>query len=340
VHVLVSVFAVQAIGTLLAAALVLVSGEQGTDTGPLGWAAAGGLGGVVGVTALYLALSRGTMGLIAPLSGVIAAAVPVVVSVATGDPIHPAASLGMLVALGAIVAVALPASDDSAPTALRLGPRDRWIEWGLAAIAGIGFAAYFLGVDRAHGEGAGTWWTLLAARGAAFLVVLAVVGVLAAVHRLPPLGPVAGAAAVLTFSAVGDLGGNLFYVLALERTTLAVAVVLSSLYPVVTTLLARTFLGERLTRTALAGVALATAGVVLIGIGSTAGSASPSAVDDRARPGPVADVGAGAVSLAARKPTDPGGSGGREADGLAGRRPRGHRTGARGDRWLVLAAPA
>ena len=53
-------------------------------------------------------------------------------------------------------------------------------------------------------------------------------------------------------------------------TTLAV--VLSSLYPVMTALLARTFLGERLTRTALVGVGLAIAGVVLIGIGSTAGS--------------------------------------------------------------------
>jgi len=72
-------------------------------------------------------------------------------------------------------------------------------------------------------------------------------------------------------SALGDLGGNLFYVLALGETTLAVAVVLSSLYPVATTLLARTFLGERLTRTAVLGVALAIGGVVLIGIGSTAG---------------------------------------------------------------------
>ena len=265
---LVSVLAVQAIGTLIALLFVLVSG--GSAMGSLVWAVAAGLGGLLGVTALYLALSRGTMGLIAPLSGVIAAAVPVVISVARGAPTHPAAMLGMLLALGAVAAVAMPASGDAAPTGVRLGGRDRMFGWGLATVAGIGFAAYFLGVDRAHSDGAGTWWTLLAARAAGFVVVAAVVAALGVLHRLPSFGGAAAAAPVLTLSAVGDLGGNLFYVLALGETTLAVAVVLSSLYPVVTTLLARTFLGERLTRTAMAGVALAVGAVVLIGIGSTA----------------------------------------------------------------------
>lgn len=268
--VLVSVFAVQAIGTLLAFLFVVASGEPGSDGGALVWAAAGGLGGLLGVTALYLALSRGTMGLIAPLSGVIAAAVPVALDVATGGALHPAAMLGMLLALVAVVLVAMPASDDAA-AATHPDARHKLVEWGLAAVAGIGFAAYFLGVDRAHAEGAGTWWTLFAARGASFLVVVALVVVLMAMRRLPTLAGVAAAAPILVLSAVGDLGGNLFYVLALGQTTLAVAVVLSSLYPVATAFLARTFLGERLTRTAIVGVAFAVGGVVLIGVGSTTG---------------------------------------------------------------------
>jgi drug/metabolite transporter (DMT)-like permease len=272
VPVLVSVLAVQAIGTLLALMFVLASGEAASGEGSLAWAAAGGLGGLLGVTALYLALSRGTMGLIAPLSGVIAAAVPVMVSVARGNPLHPAAMLGMLLALAAVVAVAMPASGDAAATGRHPQTRERLVEWGLAAVAGIGFAGYFLGVDRAHTEGAGTWWTLLMARGTGFVVIMMFVVVLAATRRLPSFQGAARAAPVLTLSAVGDLGGNLFYVLALGQTTLAVAVVLSSLYPVMTALLARMFLGERLTRTALVGVALAVGGVVLIGIGSTAQS--------------------------------------------------------------------
>jgi drug/metabolite transporter (DMT)-like permease len=212
------------------------------------------------------------MGLIAPLSGVIAAAVPVVVSVARGNPLHPAAMLGMVLALAAVVAVAMPAAGDAAATGRHPDTRERLLEWGLAAVAGIGFAGYFLGVDRAHADGAGTWWTLFLARGAGFVVVSGFIVALVATRRLPSFEGAVGAAPILTLSAVGDLGGNLFYVLALGQTTLAVAVVLSSLYPVMTALLARTFLGERLTRTALVGVALAIAGVVLIGLGSTVGS--------------------------------------------------------------------
>lgn len=268
---LVSVLAVQAIGTVLALAFVLGTGEPATGSGPLVWAAAAGLGGLLGVTALYLALARGTMGLIAPLSGVIAAAVPVVISVVTGGAVHPVAMVGMLLALAAVGAVAMPAAGDAAAATLHPTGRARLAEWGLATVAGIGFAAYFLGVDRAHGEGAGTWWTVLAARSAGFVAVMVLVGALAASRRLPSFAGTTAAAPILTLSAVGDLGGNLFYVLALGQTTLAVAVVLSSLYPVMTALLARTFLGERLTPTAMAGVGLAIGGVVLIGIGSTTG---------------------------------------------------------------------
>jgi drug/metabolite transporter (DMT)-like permease len=272
VPVLLSVFAVQAIGTVLVLLFVLASGEAATDAASLTWAAAAGLGGLLGVTALYLALSRGTMGLIAPLSGVIAAAVPVVVSVARGNPLHPAAMVGMLLALAAVAAVAMPAAGDAAPSGRHPDTPERVLEWLLAGVAGIGFAAYFLGVDRAHSEGAGTWWTLFVARGAGLVVVTGFIVTLAATRRLPSFQGAVAAAPILTLSAVGDLGGNLFYVLALGETTLAIAVVLSSLYPVMTALLARAFLGERLTRTALLGVMLAIAGVVLIGVGTTAGS--------------------------------------------------------------------
>lgn len=267
---LVSVLVVQAIGTLVAIAFVLGTAEAVIDPTALAWAAAAGLGGLLGVSALYLALARGTMGVIAPLSGVTAAAIPVLVSVATGEAVHPATLLGMLLALVAVGAVALPAAEVMGPGRDSRG-RERLAEWALAGMAGMGFAAYFLGVDRAHGDGAGTWWTLLVARGAGFVVIVAVFAALAAQRRPPTLAGARSAGPVLALSAVGDLGGNLFYVLALSRTTLAVAVVLSSLYPMFTAVLARVFLGEHLTRPAQAGVVLALTAVVLIGLGSTTG---------------------------------------------------------------------
>jgi drug/metabolite transporter (DMT)-like permease len=271
VPVLATVLVVQAIGTILALVLVLLTAEAGAPTGSLTWAAAGGIGGLVGVTALYLALSRGTMGLIAPLTGVVAASISVVISLLTGHAAQPAALLGMSLALVAVVVVAIP-ERVVADGAAVMGPdaRARSVEWALVVVAGLGFATFFLGIDRAHGEGAGTWWTLLVARGSALVLVSAGIVALMASHRLPSFAGVAAAAPVLSLSAFGDMGGNLFYVLALGETTLAVAVVLSSLYPIATLLLARIFLGERLTRLATFGVGLAIAGVVLIGFGSTA----------------------------------------------------------------------
>jgi drug/metabolite transporter (DMT)-like permease len=69
-------------------------------------------------------------------------------------------------------------------------------------------------------------------------------------------------------AGLGDLGGNLFFVLASDVGELAVVVVVSSLYPVSTALLARAILHERLGPLRTAGVALAVGGVILIGLGS------------------------------------------------------------------------
>ncbi|MDQ3492981.1 MAG: DMT family transporter, partial [Chloroflexota bacterium] len=74
---------------------------------------------------------------------------------------------------------------------------------------------------------------------------------------------------LVVLSGLGDLGGNLFFLLANAAGSLAVAVVLSSLYPVVTAVLARIFLHERLSRLRLMGVAAAIGGVVLIAAGQT-----------------------------------------------------------------------
>ena len=79
-----------------------------------------------------------------------------------------------------------------------------------------------------------------------------------------------GTAALLVgaLAGIGDLGGNLFFVLASAEGELALVIVLTSLYPVVTAILARIFLHERLGRMRLLGVAAAILGVILIGLGS------------------------------------------------------------------------
>ena len=65
-----------------------------------------------------------------------------------------------------------------------------------------------------------------------------------------------------------DMAGNSFYLLAVQTGALAVASVLSALYPVATVILAAVVLHERVTRDHTVGIALAAAAIVLIGIGS------------------------------------------------------------------------
>lgn len=92
--------------------------------------------------------------------------------------------------------------------------------------------------------------------------------VVAAALLLRPAG-VRGARTWLLLAAVGlgDTGATILYGLSSTRGLLTVVGVLASLYPVVLIVLARTFLGERMASTQLAGVAGALAGVALISAG-------------------------------------------------------------------------
>ena len=127
-------------------------------------------------------------------------------------------------------------------------------------IAGGGFALLFIGLDRA-GSGSGLW----PVAAASVTELAAALGVAAATGnvRLPAgrprwLSVITGAAGAL---------GTILYFLATHEGFLAVTAVLTSLYPAVTIVLARTVLGERLTGLRLAGLALAAACVALIAVG-------------------------------------------------------------------------
>lgn len=257
----------QAFGVLLALCLVPFAGEALPTGEGFAWAAAAGICGVAGVGCLYLALSGGTMGIVAPATGLIAAAIPAGIGILAGDPVGPLLLLGMAVALAAVVIISLP----EGPTGpLRDAPpaRPRLAEWGLILGAGLGFAGFYVLADTAHEAGSGTVWTLLGVRLASTAVALGLVAVPLLARR--PVGMRVSRRVVgLTFlTGVGDTGGNLFYIASTAVGALSVTVVLASLYPVSTALWARIILHERLTRTRLAGVALALTGAVLISAGS------------------------------------------------------------------------
>lgn len=253
VNVLVVVALSQTFGTvLLVAALPFFEGEA-TGTA-FGWGAAAGVAGTTGVVMLYRGLAKGRMSVVAPLTAVEAAVVPVVFGLVTGERPSATALAGSLIAL---LAIALVSTAPSPGGTERQGMRSPGVLDALGA--GLAFGAFFVFLDGT-GDDAGMW-PLVGARGASFM--LAVVA-LAATRRRPVPPP--GTALPIAGAGVLDVTANLLYLLATQRGLLSIVAVLTSLYPASTVLLARIFLKERLVRAQLVGIACAFAGIVLIAL--------------------------------------------------------------------------
>lgn len=252
-------------GLLLAAALLVLSREAIPGDDALAWAALAGISGSFGLGCFYLALSRGTMGLVAPLAALLGAAWPAGISLLTGGSVGILAMVGMGVALLAVVIISIP--DRQGVPALPTYHGSRLGEWLLVIGASIGFGGFFLLIDASHDAGGAVWWPLLMIKLAGVAAVIGAAIVLAPMGRFPGLRLGMAALIVGSLAGIGDLGGNLFFVLASDEGELAIVIVLTSLYPVTTAILARIVLHERLSPLRLVGVALAISGVILIGLG-------------------------------------------------------------------------
>jgi drug/metabolite transporter (DMT)-like permease len=216
----------------------------------VGWsvlAAAGGTGGLL----LYLrALAVGPMGVVAPLSAVVGAGLPLLVGLLTGERLAPVT----LVAIGvALVAIVLATAGGTPGTGGRLGPV-------MALGAGAGFALFFVGLHAAPADSG--LWPLLVGRLASVLVLFAVAALTCGVR--PGTGFPWRLAVV---SGVFDTLANVFFLLATRTGDLGVSAVVVSLYPVVVALLAGVVLRERLTTLQMGGAGLAVGASVLLAVG-------------------------------------------------------------------------
>lgn len=246
------VVASQVLGLPLLAVLLLLTSGQATARVLLLGAAAGAAGGVA-LVCLYRGLAIARMSVVAPITAVGAAVVPLLVGLLRGERPSPVALLGVAAALVAVVLISrTPALDEvpEAPSGI-----------GLAILAGIGFGAVFV-LLADTGPDAG-FWPLLTGRLTSIALLTA--GSLVAGSSLRPtrtrdLGTVAVA-------GVFDITANALYLLAARAGLLSLVAVLASLYPASTVLLARVVLRERLGRGQVVGLSLAAAGVLLIAAG-------------------------------------------------------------------------
>jgi drug/metabolite transporter (DMT)-like permease len=241
----------QAIGLAGVLAWALAAGEVFPGFSELLPASAAGFAGLLGLAALYRGLAIGAMGIVAPIS----AASPLVGL--TADAVHgtyPAALQWLGIGL-VLVGIATLSREPAAAGGGRVAAGV-----GLALFAALGFGLFVVGLDAGSDESAA--WAVVAAR--ATSVTLAVI---AALVLSTSLRPARGAWPVLVGVGVGDTLANVLVAIASTHGSVGIVAVLSALYPIVTVVLARAFLDERLTTSKRVGGVVAIGGAVLVAAG-------------------------------------------------------------------------
>ncbi len=245
----------QLAGLLALLLLLPVLGGSPTWT-DAAWGAAAGLAGALGLAVFYRALAAGVMSVVAPVTAVCAAAVPVVVGLALGESLQLSSVLGTGLALAAVGLVAAEGGRPSLRAARSAG-------LGAALVAGTAFGVFFVLLDQ-PAEASGLW-PLVPARAASLVLVLVAATALGtASGSWPRLA--SGSLPLVALAGVLDMAANALFLLATREGLLAIAGVLASLYPVSTVVLAQVVLRERLHRSQALGFVAAIGAVALIAL--------------------------------------------------------------------------
>jgi drug/metabolite transporter (DMT)-like permease len=206
-----------------------------------------GIAGLFGIVLLYRALADGVMSVVAPVTAVTAAVIPLAVGLVID---RAPSALAILGAALAIVAIGLTSSGPSAgrPTRSSIG---------FALAAGAMFGLFFVLFDVSKPSDG--MWPLVGERVAAIAVGLAALALFRASPRLPRTAlwwAVPG--------GVGDVVATALYLAAAQRGSLAIVGPVSALYPASTVVLALLVQRERLRPAQVAGLGLAALALVLI----------------------------------------------------------------------------
>jgi drug/metabolite transporter (DMT)-like permease len=240
----------QLIGAVFLVTLAFSLGESVPSTNNLILGGIAGVSGAIGLVALYTGLASGRMGVVAPVTAVVAATIPVLFSFLTEG--LPATSQLVGFGMGLIAVWLLSSGGDGGAIQVR--------ELGLALTAGLGFGLFFILIDRVSQSA--VFWPLVAARitSVSFLIVLTIL-------RRGWKQRARNQLSLTALAGIFDTGGNTFFVLATRMGRLDIAAVLSSLYPAATVLMAWLILKERLMPQQWLGAVAALAALVFIAWG-------------------------------------------------------------------------
>jgi len=240
----------QLVGLAGLAVWVAIAGDDAPGwVGVLAGAGAGAAG-VIGLACLYRGMAIGAMGVVAPISAT-SPVIALAVDVARGRAPGGLQWLGIVLALGGIVLLSRERSERRAPLAAGVG---------LALVAALGFGLFVVFLGAAADESAS--WAAAIARGTA-VVAVAVAVVLTRTSVTTPARLLPAILGVGVF----DTSANALISVATTRGEIGIVAVLSALYPVMTIVLARLLLHERLDSGRRAGGVLALAGAALVAAG-------------------------------------------------------------------------
>lgn len=242
----------QLFGLALGALAALLTSSGPVAPSDLLWGMGAGLAGAFGLALLYTGLARGIIAVVSPLAAVVGAALPVVAGLALGEMPTAVGWTGIAVSIPAILLLSWERIEHAEGNRLR-----RSLFYG--GLAGVGFGLFFVLISRP--AAASGLWPLVAARAASITVVAAWTVVTGRSFK-----PARGSIAAITIAGCFDMGANIAFVIASRLYLLSVVSVVSSLYPAPTVLLGRFVFGERLTKTRIAGLVSAIAGVALLSI--------------------------------------------------------------------------
>jgi drug/metabolite transporter (DMT)-like permease len=233
-------------GMVVMGTIALMVGSSFPGHASVVWSLMAGAVGGIALAFFYRSLASGNMGLIAPVAAVLSAAIPTIVTAfAEGLP-SPRHVFGFILAGIGVWLISRSEAGIGRPKGL-----------GMAVLAGIGFAGFYLCVHRAGNASA--LWTATCSRFGSLVVTGAFV--LFGRHLRTVPAPVLGIAVV---AGILDITGSAVFVRASQLGRLDDAVVISSLYPAITVLLARIFLHEHFSRARTIGMVAALAAVPMI----------------------------------------------------------------------------
>jgi len=233
-------------GLVVIGTLALMTGAPFPGSASVVWSLFAGLVGGIALALFYRSLASGNMGLVAPVAAVLSAAIPAIVTAfAEGFPGYRHIFGFILAGIGVWLISRTEAG----------GERPQGL--GMAALCGIAFAGFYLCIHRA-GSGSALW-VAACSRSASLLVTAAIVLFGRQLRTVP-----APVLAIAMVAGILDITGSTVFIRAAQIGRLDDAVVLSSLYPAVTVLLARILLHEHFSRARTIGMVAALAAVPMI----------------------------------------------------------------------------